>query len=218
MGFYLTGHPLDSHRQELKVITTSLLTNLSEHNNMAVRVGGLVKTRKNITSKKGDRMAFITLEDISGTAEVVIFPKTYQQCAELLDQDIPLIIQGKAEVEDQTSKVIADEIVSFADARKRYIESTHVLLRSDQISRKRIEELKKVILENHGPCPVKLTVHFDKRGEVDIDIAAEYTIIPSTGFNSGVEEILGYPAVTYRAKAPELPQRRNGNWQNRQKR
>ncbi len=218
VGFYLTGHPLDSHRQELGLLTTSLLTGLGEFNNKAVRVGGLVKNRKNIISKKGDRMAFITLEDISGTAEVVIFPKTYQQSVELLDQDIPLIIQGKAEAEEQVCKIIADEIVSLADARKRYIESAHILLRSDQISRKRIEDLKKVVLQNHGPCPVKLVIHFDKRGEVDIDIAGEYTIIPSTGFNTGVEEILGYPAVTYHAKTPELPQRKNGNWQkNRQK-
>jgi len=212
VGFYLTGHPLDSHRRELKMVTTSLLTDLGEFNNQAVRVGGLLKTRKNIISKKGDRMAFLTLEDISGVAEIVVFPKVYQECAELLDEDVPLIIQGKAEKDEQANKVIADEITSLDEARKKYVESARVMLRSDQISRRRIEDLKKLVLQNHGPCPVKLTVHFDNRGEVDIEIPRDFTITPSTGFTTAVETVLGYPAVSYSTKIPELVQRKNNGW------
>jgi DNA polymerase-3 subunit alpha len=213
VGFYLTGHPLDIHRRELKMVTTSLLTDLGEFHNQPVRVGGLLKTRKNIISKKGDRMAFITLEDISGIAEIVIFPQVYQECEALLDQDIPLIIQGKAEIDEQNNKVIADEIISLAEARKKYIESARVLLRADQISRRRVEELKQLVLQNHGPCPVKMIVHFDNRGEVDIEIPKDSSIMPSTGFTTAVEEVLGYPAVTYATKMPELPPRKTNNWQ-----
>ncbi|MCK4839341.1 MAG: DNA polymerase III subunit alpha, partial [Desulfobulbaceae bacterium] len=213
VGFYLTGHPLDSHRRELQMITTSTLTDLGEFHNQAVRVGGLLKTRKNIISKKGDRMAFITLEDISGIAEIVVFPKVYQDCANLLDEDLPLIIQGKAEIDEQTNKVIADEIISLDEARKRYIESARVLLRSDQVSRRRIEDLKQLILQNHGACPVQLTLHYDNRGEVDIEIPKDSSIMPSTGFTTAVEEVLGYPAVTYATKAPELVQRKTKFWQ-----
>ncbi|MDF1577147.1 MAG: DNA polymerase III subunit alpha [Desulfobulbales bacterium] len=216
VGFYLTGHPLDSYRRELKMVTTSLLTDIGEFNNQAVRVGGLLRTRKNIFSKKGDRMAFLTLEDISGSAEVVVFPKIYQECAHLLDEDIPLIVQGKVENDEQTSKIIADEITDLPDARKRYIESARVILRSDQISRGRVEELKKLILQNHGSCPIWLTVHYDNRGEVDIEIPKDFTISPSTGFTTAVDEVLGYPAVSYAAKKPELIQRKNNGWRKKE--
>ena len=158
-------------------------------------------------------MAFITLEDISGVAEVVIFPTVYQVCAELLDTDTPIIIQGKAEYDEQGGKVLAEEILSLDEARQRYVESTRVILRSDQISRKRVEGLKKLILQNHGPCRVDLTLHFDNRGEVDIEIPGDFTVMPSTGFSTAVEEVLGYPAVTYQTKAPELVPRKNGGWQ-----
>ncbi len=213
VGFYLTGHPLDSHRRELQMVTTSTLTDLGEFHNQAVRVGGLLKTRKNIISKKGDRMAFITLEDISGIAEIVVFPKVYQDCENLLDEDLPLIIQGKAEIDEQTNKVIADEIISLDEARKKYIESARILLRSDQVSRRRIEDLKKLILQNHGTCPVQLTLHYDNRGEVDIEIPKDSSILPSTGFTTAVEEVLNYQAVTYATKKPELVQRKSKIWQ-----
>jgi DNA polymerase-3 subunit alpha len=213
VGFYLTGHPLDSHRRELQMVTTSTLTDLSELHNKPVRVGGLLKTRKNIISKKGDRMAFLTLEDISGVAEIVVFPKVYQACESLLDEDVPLIIQGKAEIDEQTNKVIADEIISLDEARQKYIESTRIMLRSDQVSRRRIEDLKKLVLQNHGPCPVHLTLHYDNRGEVDIEIPKDSSIMPSTGFTTAVEEVLGYRAVTYATKTPELAQRKTKFWQ-----
>ncbi len=213
VGFYLTGHPLDSHRRELQMVTTATLTDLGELHNQAVRVGGLLKTRKNIISKKGDRMAFLTLEDISGVAEIVVFPKVYQDCANLLDEDIPLIIQGKAEIDEQTNKVIADEIISLDEARKKYIESARILLRSDQVSRRRIEDLKKLVLQNHGTCPVQLTLHYDNRGEVDIEIPKDSSIMPSTGFTTAVEEVLSYQAVTYTTKKPELVPRKSKFWQ-----
>ncbi|MEN8134413.1 MAG: DNA polymerase III subunit alpha [Thermodesulfobacteriota bacterium] len=213
VGFYLTGHPLDSHRRELQMVTTSTLTGLGELHNQAVRVGGLLKTRKNIISKKGDRMAFLTLEDISGVAEIVVFPKVYQDCANLLDEDVPLIIQGKAEIDEQTNKVIADEIISLEEARQKYIDSARIILRSDQVSRRRIEDLKKMVLQNHGPCPIRLTLHYDNRGEVDIEIPKDSSIMPSTGFTTAVEEVLGYQAVTYATKAPELVQRKSKFWQ-----
>jgi DNA polymerase-3 subunit alpha len=212
VGFYLTGHPLDSHRRELKMVTTSLLTDLGEFHNQPVRVGGLLKTRKNILSKKGDRMAFLTLEDVSGVAEIVVFPQVYQECAALLDEDVPLIIQGKAEIDEQVNKVIADEIISLAEARQKYIESARIMLRADQVSRRRIEDLKKLVLQNHGPCPLKLTLHFDNRGEVDIEIPTDCSIMPSTGFTTAVEAVLGYPSVAYATKLPELAPRKVNNW------
>lgn len=213
VGFYLTGHPLASHRRELQMVTTSTLTDLAELHNQPVRVGGLLKTRKNIISKKGDRMAFLTLEDISGIAEIIVFPKVYQNCEKLLDEDGPLIIQGKVEIDEQTNKVIADEIISLEEARKRYIASARVMLRSDQVSRRRVEELKELVLQNHGPCPIQLTLHYDNRGEVDIEIPKDSSITPSTGFTTAVEEVLGYQAVSYTTKAPELAKRKTKFWE-----
>jgi len=217
VGFYLTGHPLDSHRQELKMVTTTTLAELGEHNGRAVRVGGLVKTKKEILSKNSDRMAFITLEDITGTAEVVIFPKTFADCAALLDSDQPLVVMGKAESDEQTGKIIADEVVSLAEARQRYVDRALILLRADRISRRRMEEVKKLILQNHGPCPVVLSLHFDKRGEVDIEVPKDFTVMPSAAFNSAVAERLGYPAVSYLTKTPQLQERKNnGKWQKKE--
>jgi DNA polymerase-3 subunit alpha len=212
VGFYLTGHPLDSHRQELRMVTTSILADLGEFDGQAVRVGGLVKTKKEIKSKNGDRMAFVTLEDISGSAEVVIFPKTFADCAALLEIDQTVVVQGKAESDEQTGKIIADEVVTLDEARQRYTDQALVFLRADQVSRRRMEDLKKLILQNHGSCPVLLTMHFDNRGEVDIEIPTDFTVLPSTGFATAVAEKLGYEAVSYRSRPPQLQERKQNKW------
>ncbi len=212
VGFYLTGHPLDSHRHELRMVTTTILADLGEFEGAPVRVGGLVKTKKEIKSKNGDRMAFITLEDISGSAEVVIFPKIFADCSALLDSDQPLIIQGKAESDEQTGKIIADEVVTLEEARQRYTEQVLIQLRANQVSRRRIEDIKKLILQNHGSTPVLLTMHFDKRGEVDIEVPSDFTVMPSTGFATAVAEKLGYEAVTYKTRAPQLQERKQNKW------
>jgi len=217
VGFYLTGHPLDSHRQELKMVTTATLAELGEHNGRAVRVGGLIKSKKEILSKAGDRMAFITLEDITGTAEVVIFPKTFADCAALLESDQPLVVQGKAESDEQMGKVIADEVVSLTEACQRYTDRAIILLRADRVSRIRMTEVKKLILQHHGPCPVRLVMHFDKRGEVDIEIPGDFTVMPSRTFAGAVAEKLGYAAVNFLTKAPQLQERKTkGNWQKKE--
>ncbi|MBU0675186.1 MAG: DNA polymerase III subunit alpha [Proteobacteria bacterium] len=217
VGFYLTGHPLDSHRLELKMVTTSHLGELGEFNNRAVRVGGLIRSRKDIRSKKGDRMSFITLEDITGTAEIVVFPKIFAECAHLLVEDHPLVIQGKAEKEeDKDAKVIADEIISLDEACQRYTESARILLRADRISRQRMEEVKKLIQQNYGPCPVQLTIHFDKRGEVDIEMPKDFTIMPSVGFSTAMETKLGYASVAYTTRQPELKVQNNKSWQKKE--
>ncbi|MBU0485961.1 MAG: DNA polymerase III subunit alpha [Proteobacteria bacterium] len=218
VGFYITGHPLDDYRQEIKSVTTTDLTGLAGIDSQPVRVGGLIRSYKDHKSKKGERMAFITLEDVSGAAEVVIFPKTFSECMDLLQSDEPIIVQGRAESDERGVKIIADEITSLPIAREKYISSARILLRAEKISRRRIEDLKKLIMQNHGPCPIHLTMHFDNRGEVDIDVPKDLTIMPSFAFEKAVEDKLGYKAVMLTIKAPELNNgndKNRGNWQKR---
>ena len=69
-------------------------------------------------TKKGDRMAIVTLEDLSGVVEVVIFPELYATCGELLSGDEPLLVSGGLEVGEESCKIIATEVMLLSDVKE----------------------------------------------------------------------------------------------------
>ena len=216
VGFYITGHPLDNYREELSNATECTISELNNKaDGSAGRVGGLVKTMKRHKSKKGDPMAFITLEDVTGEVEVVVFPSVYGQCSHLLTSDEPIVIQGQVQKEEEgNAKILADEVLSLNAALERYTCGARILLDADKVSRQNLEELKTVIHKHHGPCPVLLVLHFAGRGEADVEIQKDLTIMPGRSFSNGVARLFGPEVLTYQKRQAELQGRKgNGRWQ-----
>jgi DNA polymerase-3 subunit alpha len=218
VGFYLTGHPLDDYREDILAITDTNLTEKKEWNEgQALRVGGLIRDLKIKKTKKGNQMGIITLEDISGTTEVVIFPELYSQCSEILESDTPIVIEGTVKKDERGDNIIANGVDVLAVAREKYTAAARIRLQSDRVSRQNLEALKKVFYRYHGPCPLSLTMHFVGRGEVDIEIQEGFTIKPCQEFTSEVNKTMGYQVISYDQKPVTVnqPRKRNGAWKNR---
>jgi DNA polymerase-3 subunit alpha len=160
-------------------------------------------------------MAFLTLEDTSGAVEVVVFPETFAKSAHLFAGDDPIVVQGILKKEERGAKIIADCLDTIEEARTKYTSGATILLHAAGLSRTKLEGLKKNILQFHGPCPVSLTLHFDGRGEVDIETTGDLTVRPGREFSRVVEQTLGYAAVHYLKTKAEVKQRNGGpgNWQ-----
>jgi DNA polymerase-3 subunit alpha len=215
VGFYVTGHPLYDFKDEIDTIAGTKLTAFNELlDGQAVRVGGLINGFKETRSKKGERMGFLTLEDIVGTVEVVAFPEVFSQCSHLIDSDEPVIVQGVVKRDERGGKIIADAVDSLAVARGKYTENARILLPANQINRSKLEALKKILFGMHGSCPVALTLHFDGQGEVDIQTTADLTIQPGRKFTTEINKFVGSKAVSYQIKPPEskIPRRENSAW------
>jgi DNA polymerase-3 subunit alpha len=218
VGFYITGHPLDDTISEIRTIVDGDIHDLGElADEQAVRIGGLIKTCKQLKSKKGDPMAFLSVEDTLEAVEVVVFPDTYSRCHEILTSTEPVIVQGTVQKDERGAKIIADSIFSLAEAREKFTELIKVRLDSDKISRQRLEALKKILYQFHGNCPLLLTLHFSGKGEIDIDVMKDMTIRPCRELSDKVEELLGYQALYYRKRPIELNGRKkwNGNGKGR---
>ena len=217
VGFYITGHPLDNYRKDFKAVVDTELIGIADWGEGApVRVGGMVRTLKEHKSKRGDRMGFVTLEDTTGTVEVVIFPETFGQCAPLLSSVDPIVVQGTVKKDERGAKIIADAVDPLAEAREKYTASVRIVLHSDRLDRRQLEILKKLARQFHGPCPVSLTLHFDGRGEVDIEASEDFTIRPCAEFTGQVEKTFGMAAAVSYVKKPAEIRQRNGNgrrWQ-----
>ena len=201
VGFYITGHPLDEDIHEIKTITDTDIAGLAEYGeDQPVRIGGLIRSCKQLKSKKGDPMAFIVIEDLLNAVEVIVFPNTYAECYSLLSSTETIIVQGTVQNDERGPKIIAESLELLPDARVTHTESVKILLNSEKISRKRMESLKQILYQYHGNCPLLLTMHFPGQGEVDIEILKDLTIRPCREFTEATEQILGYMALSYKKK------------------
>ncbi len=201
VGFYITGHPLDEDLHEIRTIADTDIAGLGDYGeDQPVRIGGLIRSCKQLKSKKGDPMAFITVEDLLNSVEFIVFPDTFSRCYPLLTSAETIIVQGTVQNDERGPKIIAEAIELLPAARELHTESIKIQLNSDKISRKRLESLKQVLYRYHGHCPLLLTMHFPGQGEVDIEILKDLTVRPCREFTDETEKILGYKALSYKKK------------------
>jgi DNA polymerase-3 subunit alpha len=115
LGFYITGHPLNKYKDKLRKFSVTPTHEIHDHPDKEdINVCGIpVKLRKIQTRRKGDLMAYLTIEDLYGTTELIVFPDIYKEFAHIISQDIPLIIQGQIDKSDKGLKVIAKKIASI---------------------------------------------------------------------------------------------------------
>ncbi len=117
MGFYLSSHPLDHYQKMINCITHAKILDLIEaieHKKsipLDVTVCGLVTNKKIITTKKGLKMAFLSIEDQTGTSEVIVFPKTFSKVEPVLSSHHVIIVQGQLdEIAFPSCKIKAADI------------------------------------------------------------------------------------------------------------
>lgn len=120
LGFYITGHPLNKYKDKLKqcsVTSADEIQNLSDKQDVNV-CGIPVKLKKIQTRKTGDLMAYLTIEDLHGTIELIVFPDVYAESSDIISQDTPVIISGMIDKSDKGLKIIARRILPIEDCDK----------------------------------------------------------------------------------------------------
>ena len=175
-----------------------------------VRIGGLLAGHKEHKSKKGERMAFTVLEDMSSSIEVIVFPSTFAECSHLLTSDQPLIVLGTMQQGERGAKVVAQEIKGLTETLELYTERAVITLQAASTSRQHMLDLKEMLYQHHGVTPVLLTLHFDNRGEVDIQVLKDMSIRPSTDLFHKITRHCGPGSLAVQMRKPEV-QRRNGH-------
>ncbi len=122
LGFYLSGHPLDGYRQELKQFCKTTLKDLKPTYEQLTRVAGQIVSIRTLLTKHGDRMAILGLEDGTARVEAAVFSDVYQQTRELLVKDALVVIEGEVGVDDYTGgyRMSCRTIISLGQARAQY--------------------------------------------------------------------------------------------------
>lgn len=128
LGVYISGHPLEEYTEKLRKNTNAVTTDfvLDEESGKTkvtdeekVMVGGMIIDKVIKYTKTNKAMAFITVEDLVGTVEVIIFPRDYEKYSRYLEVDAKVFVEGRASVEeDRNGKIICERVYSFDDAKR----------------------------------------------------------------------------------------------------
>lgn len=116
LGFYISDHPLKSINKSAKLLAPVNLSDLQEvSDNVMVTAIVILTEIKNLTTKKGDPMSILQLEDLTGSAEGIVFPKVYEKVKEFLQKDNRLIIWGKIDRKEETAKLFIEDMQRIED-------------------------------------------------------------------------------------------------------
>ncbi|MFZ0448609.1 MAG: DNA polymerase III subunit alpha [Desulfatiglandaceae bacterium] len=159
LGFYITGHPLSKFDREIPLVTTSAIQDLPalEDKSRAV-IAGMVEELKLKRTRRGDKMAIVRVEDLSGSIEVILFPDLFARSAALLKSDDPLLITGTVERGDRATKIIGQELTTLASVRQRFIKAILLNLDQETISRNMLEDLRDLAFRYPGECRLRFRV------------------------------------------------------------
>ncbi|ACM21636.1 DNA polymerase III, alpha subunit [Geotalea daltonii FRC-32] len=197
LGFYITGHPLDRYSAQIRRFASVHTSDFAEIKDKAeVKICGIVVAKKEFITKKGDRMAFVTLEDLHGTVEVVVLAKVYSRVAECLAGDDPILVSGTVEVGEKNIKVIASDVVLLRELTERETRRVHVTVQSG-IAREQLESLKGIIKRYPGSCRSYLHIVIPEQSRTTINLPDTCMLSASEDLSLEVKNLLGYNAVSF---------------------
>ncbi|MHB0996365.1 MAG: OB-fold nucleic acid binding domain-containing protein, partial [Elusimicrobiales bacterium] len=197
LGFYFSGHPLNSYRRHLSMVANAqaekvLAGEFAE--GAMVRVAGIVAQFKNMQTKKtGEAMAKFEVEDLTGNVGVCLFPKKYKMYGSQLGPNKVVVVTGRVQKSDfgeQNYELIAEEAYGLFDAMNKWARGLVVKLPEGILfDEKQLHDLKGVLGHSHGMCPVYFQVDAKGRGTYMIETTERVSL--SDALLRDIEKLLG---------------------------
>ncbi|MHB8256233.1 MAG: DNA polymerase III subunit alpha [Acidiferrobacterales bacterium] len=181
LGLYLTGHPIRRYEEELRHITDSCLADLKPIEDRTVVVAGLVVGMRTMNTRRGDRMAFVTLDDRTGQLELAVFSEMYERHRELLGKDNLLIVEGPVSVDEYSGgfRMSAEKIYDIDQARAAMASGLEIDVDAQLAGNGFTRDLQEILKPaTPGRCPVLLRYRRDD-AEAQIVLGQEWRITPS---------------------------------------
>lgn len=212
LGFYISGHPLNTYRDTIKTYSNTNSAALSSMNNGDIAImGGMVSTCKVIYTKKNDKMAFVTLEDFKDFVEVVVFSDVYAKTAELFYEDSALMVVGEVQNNEKGCKIIAKKIVTAETAPEEMSGSIFLTFNSIFNTLEDVSKLQDILRKYPGDKKVYVKVIVDNKAEVLMELS-EILKVNITGFLiEELREFLGEDKVEIRPRAFNSLKRKESN-------
>ncbi len=198
LGFYLTGHPIEQYQQELSSLTNSSINQLSADNEGSTTIAGLVTGVRTLITKRGDRMAIITLNDNSGRLDIAVFSDVYAQHKEILQKDQLLIIEGEVSHDDFSGglRMSAKRIMDIRSAREQYGKYILIKISRQNIDVHTLEKLENLLrMQQKGICP--LVIEYAKpEASARLVLGKQWRLCPEDELLQRLRDLVGEQQVS----------------------
>ncbi len=195
LGFYMSGHPLDRYDPLLDKFATVNTVSVREKNDQAgVRIGGIIRNIKTIQTKKGNPMAFVTIEDRHGAMEVTVFFSVYTECYHLLVEDAPVFVQGRIQKDENAVKILADSIISMEDAEEKWAAEVFLNLDMNRTDKDLLIRLNDVLKHHQGECRGFLCLNDSNKTRTIIALPDDFKLAAGKNLARDVNTLVGYGA------------------------
>jgi DNA polymerase-3 subunit alpha len=203
LGFYVTGHPLAAVAPRLEDFVDVTAARTEGRDGREVRAGGLLTALRETRTRRGQLMAFGTLEDLSGAFDLVIFAEPYGQHAALLKralaneegaEPVPLLVTGNLEAGD-TPKILVRDVLELERADERLSRQLRVRVLSREATRDRLLALRQLLETQPGDCAVALHLVIPDRSETVVALRGGRGVRPDPGLRKRVDDLFGRPVT-----------------------
>ena len=197
LGFYVSGHPLDDHKEIIQRFANIDTLRLAEvASARKLKMAGLIRSSRLRTTRAGRRMANFVLEDQVGTAEMTLFPDVFENCHEILESEEPVLVEGVAEVSDDGVQVVVRAIELLSGVEVNHASRVLVDLEPECRTPNRLQSIREVLARHPGNCAVLFTLRFPGR-EVRIEAGQEYVVAPTAELTDELGDLVGAGAVHF---------------------
>jgi DNA polymerase-3 subunit alpha len=197
LGFYITGHPLAEFGKPLKRLVSHPINQLDDEKdfNREIKVAGIISSLKPLKTRKNERMATFILEDMSGRIEVVAFPDSYKKYYDSLGEDQLVWVKGKFLGEGESRRVHLLHIMPLAEAFQKQAKRVVLRIFLPGIETSVFEELKDMLDQNQGDCPVFFELETPHSYRVVVQAGEISGITLSEDLTRKIENLLGEDSV-----------------------
>ena len=186
LGLYVSDHPLMGIEGALRrKVDCSVPEALDREDGSFVFIGGLINGLTRRWTKKGDQMATFVLEDLQGTVEVTVFPKTLQKYGHQLADDMLVGVRGRVDKRDDSREGLMATEIMVLEGLRAFDESLHIKLPAHAVTEITIDNLKKLLLDHGGNSPVF------------IHLGEEKAVRLGSEFNVNLDRVMGPLRVAF---------------------
>ncbi|PKD43149.1 DNA polymerase III subunit alpha [Rhodohalobacter barkolensis] len=200
IGFYLSGHPLDKFKEDVRLFASHSL-NVEDLSKLGdrekVRVIGIITSVRRISDKKGRPMAFAQIEDLEGSTEVLIFSEVYDRHQGLIAPDTVLMLEGNLSKRDEPPKIIASSMERVENLREKFQAQLqlNIDLKTAEVSEDDLADMATLFSVHKGETPIKLLVRSHKAKKPLKMNVRKYVVEPNNELLSGLRNILDKNSV-----------------------
>jgi len=194
LGLYVSEHPLSGIREALRRKTDAQMVELERRRDGdVVTVGGIVGALRQTTTKKGEPMVFMRLDDVSGSVEAIVFNSVYGAARDLLEADRILVVKGRIDHKEGETKLIAMEVAPFEATPER--SEVRLKLDARKAPAGTIQELAALLREYPGEAPVVAAIE-TSGGPLTLAFGPDYRVRPEPDLFAEVKSLLGEAAIS----------------------